>query len=93
MFSTPRLRGRQWLRLRAQVLETEPRCLRCLQAGKLSAATQVDHIVPLKRGGSNEISNLQPLCHDCHAHKSAAERGATRRTTFGVDGWPLPVTG
>ncbi len=84
-----RMRGRRWLALRSQVLSAEPRCLSCLQQGCLSAADEVDHIVPLQQGGTDEVSNLQPLCHDCHATKSAAERGAHRKPVIGVDGWPL----
>ena len=88
-----RMRGRRWLALRSQVLSAEPRCLSCLQQGRLSAAREVDHIVPLQQGGADAISNLQPLCHDCHATKSAAERGAQRKAAIGVDGWPLNRTG
>ena len=88
-----RLRGRRWLTLRAQVLSAEPRCSICLQQGRLRAATEVDHIVPLHQGGGDERSNLQPLCHDCHADKSAAERGAQRKPVIGVDGWPVPRQG
>ena len=87
--TTSRLRGRRWLALRAQVLSAEPRCSICLRRGRLRAATEVDHIVPLHLGGGNERSNLQPLCHDCHTDKSAAERGARRKLLIGVDGWPL----
>jgi 5-methylcytosine-specific restriction endonuclease McrA len=29
--------------------------------------------VPLHRGGTNDASNLQSLCKDCHAAKTAAE--------------------
>lgn len=31
---------------------------------------QIDHIVELKFGGSNDISNLQVLCNSCHAIKT-----------------------
>ena len=86
---TLRLRGRRWTRLREQVLCTEPRCVACLKAGRLRAATEIDHILALHRGGDDAVQNLQPLCHDCHATKSAAERGARRRVATGLDGWPL----
>ena len=90
---TPRSRGRRWTRLREQVLRAEPRCLACLKAGRLTVATEVDHILPLHRGGGDASDNLQPLCHDCHADKSAAERGARRRAATGPDGWPLTGVG
>ncbi len=37
----------------------------------LSEAFQVDHIVPLSRGGSNEPENLQLLCARCNLMKHA----------------------
>lgn len=40
-------------------------CLRCGAAEDLT----VDHIVPLSKGGSNHLSNLQLLCRPCNAHK------------------------
>lgn len=34
---------------------------------------EVDHIVPLFRGGSNHESNLQALCPNCHREKTQLE--------------------
>lgn len=41
---------------------------RCLACGKKTKLT-VDHVVPLSKGGSNYISNIQGLCMKCNASK------------------------
>lgn len=43
---------------------------RCLACGKQESIS-IDHIVPLSKGGSNDISNLQPLCLSCNSSKNA----------------------
>lgn len=43
------------------------RCLCCGQ--QFSSGLTVDHVVPLALGGSNWISNIQPLCHHCNSKK------------------------
>ena len=40
---------------------------RCLACG--ADEVTVDHIVPLSKGGSNMIDNLQPLCMSCNCSK------------------------
>ncbi|MGG6311577.1 HNH endonuclease signature motif containing protein [Paenibacillus macerans] len=66
-----------WRAERADFLAKNPVCKTCLDAGKLSAATVVDHIVPHK--GNKELfwdrSNWQPLCASCHSEKTAREDG------------------
>jgi hypothetical protein len=32
---------------------------------------ETDHILPLSKGGGNEMANLQTLCHECHEKKHA----------------------
>lgn len=56
----------QWLIL---IQELGGVCAKCLSTGPL----QKDHIVPIYRGGSDSINNLQPLCSSCNASKGPDE--------------------
>lgn len=40
-------------------------CMKCQSTSRL----EVDHVVPLSWGGTNDISNLQVLCRSCNATK------------------------
>ena len=63
----------RWKRLSKAILAEEPRCAGCGRP-----ATLVDHIVPLNDGGTNERSNLQPLCARCHNAKTMRQSVAGR---------------
>ena len=41
---------------------------------QLPAWFEVDHVIALHNGGSNEIDNLVALCRDCHGKKTAMDR-------------------
>lgn len=76
-----RITGRPLRRRNREVLSANPLCAECQKQGRVRAATQVDHKVPLHLGGSEDRSNLQGLCDDCHDLKSAQE--AAQRYTPG----------
>jgi len=42
---------------------------RCLACGDTGATLEADHVVPLTRGGSDDIDNIQPLCGSCNKKK------------------------
>lgn len=42
---------------------------RCLSCGVTGVVLEADHVVPLTRGGSDDICNIQPLCGSCNRRK------------------------
>ena len=71
--------GRDHEKMRERVLDEEPFCRACQEAGRISLTTVADHILNRAAGGTNERSNYQGLCDDCHKLKTAQESGRGRR--------------
>ena len=68
--SSKRGYGAKWRKLREYVLQRHPVC----QVPDCTvAATDVDHIVTRRRGGTDDLKNLQALCHPHHSEKTARE--------------------
>lgn len=68
-YNTPR-----WREKRKRYLQQHPFCVECLKGGTYVKATMVDHIIPIKQGGSMfDDDNLQGLCWSCHSRKSIQE--------------------
>ena len=70
-----------WQRLRKMILNDKPLCADPfkLHQGRPVVATDVDHIKPLRDGGTNDAENLQALCHECHSKKTATSDGGWGR--------------
>ena len=51
--------------VRARVVYYGERCYLCG-----APWTELDHVIPLSRGGSNWASNLRPICRHCNASKN-----------------------
>jgi 5-methylcytosine-specific restriction protein A len=70
---------RRWEKIRAAVLAEQPLCFSCEEQGWIAEATEVDHVIPLSRGGTHDRNNLRPMCRSCHSRKTAREDGGFGR--------------
>ena len=78
--------GRPWRAIRAAFLKAHPFC----ECG--AEAREVDHVVSLRRGGSNKPSNLRAMCKPCHARKTVEVDGALGRSKNRSDLGPCRPT-
>lgn len=86
---TPRTRGSKWMKIRERELSDSPICAICYSKGIITLGKQVDHKLPLFKGGTDDPDNLQVLCEPCHTTKTVEERGGKQFTPVGIDGYPL----
>ena len=84
-----RITGRTLQTLRARLFYDHPLCVLCEAKGVLSLSRELDHIIPLFKGGTNDDSNCQAICLDCHKAKTVIDMGYRPRVTIGADGWPV----
>ncbi len=70
--------GRPWRRIRNVILERDQ--YTCCHCGLVTLDLEVDHIINVAAGGTDDESNLQALCVPCHKTKTAIEsaKGAGR---------------
>ena len=72
--TTERGYGWAWQLLRDRIMVRDHGlCVPCRSVGLVSLATSVDHITNKARGGDDAPANLQAICTECHAAKTAAE--------------------
>jgi 5-methylcytosine-specific restriction protein A len=62
--------GAEWQKLRRRFLAEHPVCRLCNEP-----ATDVDHIISKRKGGTDDWENLQPMCRRHHSIKTASEDG------------------
>jgi predicted kinase len=92
--TTERGYGWAWQQLRQRILSRDLHlCQPCQREGKVTPATQVDHIKPKAKGGTDDAGNLQSICVACHDAKTEAEaaggQGRRVKQVIGADGWPV----
>ena len=58
---------KEWAALRSTVFERDD--YTCQYCGVRGVSLQCDHVIPVSRGGSNELSNLVAACAKCNLSK------------------------
>ena len=76
--ATKRITGRKLQALREALFSRSPLCMQCEAEGRVTLATQRDHIVSLEQGGADDDDNTQALCLACHDIKSKGESAHAR---------------
>lgn len=85
-----RIRGRKLQARRLSMWSKDPHCAKCGTLTDYPNGFELDHRVPLFKGGLDEESNCQILCigNMCHEHKTNDDLNRRNVVSIGVDGWP-----
>ncbi len=62
-------RGKVTNRMRFSIYQRDH--YRCQKCGRRTNDLEVDHIIPISKGGKSVYENLQTLCHRCNVRKGA----------------------
>ena len=71
---------RQWILKRDKYL-----CQHCKRLGIITIASEVDHIIALCNGGTDDNDNLEAINVECHKVKTAIDKGGVG---YDKDGFP-----
>lgn len=80
----------EWQAVRQQVLERDHYiCQVCKRAGRITPATTVHHIVPLRMDYSRrlDLSNLETICKACHnaEHRERTQSLKKKKTKIKIE--------
>lgn len=67
--STSKVGGRKDISVRKRFLVFKRDRYRCRICGRSGIELEVDHKIPVEKGGSDALDNLQTLCFDCNRGK------------------------
>jgi 5-methylcytosine-specific restriction enzyme A len=84
---------KRWAAAAKRFLHENPLCSACRKAGRVTQATEVDHIVP-HRGDLElfwEPTNWAPLCKPCHSAKTLSEQYGKPVVRQGCDTGGVPL--
>jgi 5-methylcytosine-specific restriction protein A len=72
-----RVKGSSWIAIKKWFQLHNPRiCAECERQGLVGNGDELDHIIPLWSGGTNDADNLQWLCSSHHKEKTSLEQDA-----------------
>lgn len=71
--TTQRGYGADWARVSKMVRTEQPLCVACKAQGRITAATEVHHIIPLQAAPERRLErdNLVSVCRACHEELEA----------------------
>lgn len=74
--STQRGYDYRWQKTSQGYLARHPLCVHCEAKGRVTQATEVDHIIPIQVDPMRKYdrTNWQGLCHSCHSAKTNRDR-------------------
>ncbi|MBG5755181.1 HNH endonuclease [Pseudomonas aeruginosa] len=87
-----RIAGRKLQNRRLRVWSRNPCCAMCGRLCDFPGGFELDHKVPLFKGGEDTEENCQVLCSGpdgCHAKKTNTDLGRRSKLRVGIDGWPV----
>ena len=74
--STQRGYDYRWQQTRKGYLAKHPLCVHCQANGRVTAAAEIDHIIPIQIEPLRKYdrTNWQALCKSCHSKKTAKDK-------------------